>query len=322
MAETQSMQTAISKSSTGGLSFSCGSPGPGRRNHSGQWWQLWVHRRCFQEALPEMNTRRYTVQNCGSPTSWNNLNQIFSLFCIESLTSSVTMVLSVIALMGSLLLTKIWKAVAVTILRRTGKNGNIQISLHRWGIVCLSSFTTINCDPHLTSDEYRWGAGGCSLLDLLIHIKQLLILRCHIQRHEGLLQQRFTLTHHEGLRSKKRNYFTGHKSSISCYNNSNFYLPVTLEHWDIIIFRNCIKKEGLTGLQCAAAWLVTCTVSRETLDMFWGNRISMAAAFCFWAWRYFSVVKSATFMMTQRRVSTGSSAERASATTMAPRQPG
>lgn len=121
MAEIQSMQTAISKPLKGGLLFLCGSPVPGQRNHSGQWWQLLVHRRWFQEALPEMNTTHYTVQNWGSPTSRNNLNQLFSLFCIESLTSSVAMVLSMIALIGSLLLTKIWKAVAVTILRSTGK---------------------------------------------------------------------------------------------------------------------------------------------------------------------------------------------------------
>ena len=66
---------------------------------------------------------------------------------------------------------------------------------------------------------------------------------------------------------------------------------------------------------------VTCTLSCGMLEIFLGSRISMAAAFCLWASRYFSVVKSGTFMMTQRRVSTGSSAERASATTMAPRQP-
>lgn len=47
----------------------------------------------------------------------------------------------------------------------------------------------------------------------------------------------------------------------------------------------------------------------------------MAAAFCRWASEYFSVVKSSTFIITQRRVNDGSSAERASATTMAPRQP-
>lgn len=66
----------------------------------------------------------------------------------------------------------------------------------------------------------------------------------------------------------------------------------------------------------------TLTVSKGTLEIFRGSKISTAAACCFWAWRYFSVVKSSTFMMTQRRVSSGSSADLASATTMAPRHPG
>lgn len=75
-----------------------------------------------------------------------------------------------------------------------------------------------------------------------------------------------------------------------------------------------------SGIFCGG--LATLMVSKGTLEMFRGSKISRAAACCFWAWRYFSVVKSGTFMMTQRRVSDGSSADRASATTMAPRQPG
>lgn len=42
-------------------------------------------------------------------------------------TSSVVMMLSVVPLMGTLLLTKIWKAVAVTILRSTAGKKNIYI---------------------------------------------------------------------------------------------------------------------------------------------------------------------------------------------------
>lgn len=75
-----------------------------------------------------------------------------------------------------------------------------------------------------------------------------------------------------------------------------------------------------SGFACGG--LATLMVSKGTLEMFRGSKISTAAARCFWACRYFSVVKSGTFMMTQRRVSEGSSADRASATTMAPRQPG
>jgi len=63
-------------------------------------------------------------------------------------------------------------------------------------------------------------------------------------------------------------------------------------------------------------------MSRGRLEVFWGSRMKMAAALCRWASRYFSVVRSETFMTTQRLVSTGSSEDRASATTMAPRQPG
>lgn len=75
-----------------------------------------------------------------------------------------------------------------------------------------------------------------------------------------------------------------------------------------------------SGFVCGG--LATLMVSKGTLEMFRGSKIRTAAACCFWAWRYFSVVKSGTFMMIQRRVSDGSSAARASATTMAPRQPG
>lgn len=75
-----------------------------------------------------------------------------------------------------------------------------------------------------------------------------------------------------------------------------------------------------SGFVCGG--FATLMVSKGTLEMFRGSKISTAAACCFWAWRYFSVVKSGSFMMTQRRVSDGSSADRASATTMAPRQPG
>lgn len=42
-------------------------------------------------------------------------------------TSSVVMMLSVVPLMGTLLLTKIWKAVAVTILRSTAGKKYIYI---------------------------------------------------------------------------------------------------------------------------------------------------------------------------------------------------
>lgn len=50
------------------------------------------------------------------------------------LTSNVMMELSVMALMGELLLTSIWKAVAVTILRRTGtvtRTEKLDTSVHR-----------------------------------------------------------------------------------------------------------------------------------------------------------------------------------------------
>lgn len=62
--------------------------------------------------------------------------------------------------------------------------------------------------------------------------------------------------------------------------------------------------------------------SSDRVEMFWGTNMSTAAAFCLLDSRKRSTEKSDSFMITQRRVKLESSGERASATTMAPWQPG
>lgn len=51
----------------------------------------------------------------------------------------------------------------------------------------------------LTSDQDGGGPGGSIKLHLFIHVKQLLVLLHHIQRHQGVPLQHLSLRLHEAL---------------------------------------------------------------------------------------------------------------------------
>lgn len=190
------------------------------------------------------------------------------------------------AFIGALLLTKIWKAVAVTILRRTGRK--------RWckALVTHKCWAVLHVSPGFSHLWWIWTRRAWRRLVWPPRT-------CRASVHPQVRH-----TQAWGFPS------AGHLARLAW--SSEEQTDARLFWSDLLFHPSWFFCGGLATL----------TVSKGTLEIFRGSKISTAAACCFWAWRYFSVVKSSTFMMTQRRVSSGSSADLASATTMAPRHPG